>query len=35
MARLARNSVTASFLPEARKTGLLSEIDAWIATGPD
>ena len=32
MARLARNSVTASFLPEGRKTGLLSEIDAWIAT---
>ena len=32
MARLARNSVTASFLPEVRKTGLLSEIDAWIAT---
>jgi adenosine deaminase len=34
MARLARNSVTASFLPEGRKTGLLSEIDAWIATPP-
>jgi len=29
---LARNSVTASFLPEGRKTALLSEIDAWIAT---
>jgi adenosine deaminase len=34
MARLARNSVTASFLSEGRKTGLLSEIDAWIATKP-
>jgi adenosine deaminase len=32
MARLARNSVTASFLPEERKTGLLREIDAWMAT---
>jgi adenosine deaminase len=32
LARLARNSVTASFLPDGRKTGLLSEIDAWIAT---
>ena len=32
VARLARNSVTASFLPEERQTGLLSEIDAWIAT---
>jgi adenosine deaminase len=32
MERLARNSVAASFLPEGRKTGLLSEIDAWIAT---
>ena len=32
MAALARNSVTASFLPEGRKAGLLSEIDAWIAT---
>jgi adenosine deaminase len=32
MARLARNSVTASFLPEGRKAGLLREIDAWIAT---
>jgi adenosine deaminase len=32
MDRLARNSVTASFLPERRKAGLLSEIDAWIAT---
>ena len=32
MARLARNSVTASFLPEGRQAGLLSEIDAWIAT---
>jgi adenosine deaminase len=34
MARLARNSITASFLPEERKMGLLSEIDAWIATRP-
>jgi adenosine deaminase len=32
MARLARNSVTASFLPDGRKTGLLSEIDTWIST---
>ena len=32
MARLAHNSVTASFLPESRKTTLLTEIDAWIAT---
>ena len=32
MAQLARNSVTASFLPEGQKTGLLSEIDAWVAT---
>jgi adenosine deaminase len=32
MAGLARNSVTASFLPEGRKTELLSEIDAWLAT---
>jgi hypothetical protein len=32
MAQLARNSVTASFLPEGRKAGLLSEIDAWVAT---
>jgi adenosine deaminase len=32
MSQLARNSVTASFLPEERKMGLLSEIDAWIAT---
>jgi len=31
MARLARNSVTASFLPEGRKAGLLREIDAWVA----
>jgi hypothetical protein len=28
MARMARNSVTASFLPEGRATALLSEIDA-------
>lgn len=34
MARLARNSVTASFLPDERKAGLLNEIDAWIATSP-
>ena len=32
MPALARNSVTASFLPEGRKTGLLGEIGAWIAT---
>ena len=30
MAGLARNSVTASFLPEARKAELLREIGAWI-----
>jgi adenosine deaminase len=34
MVRLARNAVTASFLPEGRKTRLLSEIDAWLATSP-
>lgn len=34
MARLARNSVTASFLPDERKAGLLNEIDAWLATSP-
>jgi adenosine deaminase len=34
MAQLARNSITASFLPEERKMGLLSEIDAWIAPRP-
>jgi adenosine deaminase len=32
MAQLARNSVTASFLPGERKRRLLSEIDAWTAT---
>ena len=32
MARLARNSVTASFLPKGRKTELLREIDRWLAT---
>jgi adenosine deaminase len=31
MARLARNSVTASFLPDERKAELLSAIDAWLA----
>jgi adenosine deaminase len=30
MAQLARNSVTASFLPDERKAGLLREIDAWL-----
>ena len=34
MARLARNSVTASFLAEGRKTELLTEIDGWLATRP-
>ena len=34
MADLARNSVTASFLPDERKRELLGEIDAWIATPP-
>ena len=31
MARLARNSVTASFLPDERKAELLSAIDGWLA----
>jgi adenosine deaminase len=31
LARLARNSVTASFLPVERKGALLAEIDAWLA----
>jgi adenosine deaminase len=31
MARLARNSVTASFLPEGRRAGLVNDIEAWLA----
>jgi adenosine deaminase len=33
IAALARNSITASWLPAARKTRLLAEIDAFVAAG--
>ena len=32
LADLARNAVVASFLPEARRTDILAEVDAWLAT---